>query len=112
MSDPASSAPVSPSDTGAGWRLFGVLLVISGVLLTAFSSLCTTAILMDPHAGPEMGDLTGAAIVVGGPFILFGLFLWWGGVRAFKKGKRAQAAVQSGPASPLDTRPPEPPVTA
>jgi hypothetical protein len=107
MYDPASK-PAGAPDAGLGWRLFGVLLVIAGVLLTGFSGLCTAAVLIDPGGGPELGDLTSAAIVVGGPFILVGLLMWWGGVRAFKKGRRAQAAAQPARAAP-DTRPPEPP---
>ena len=114
MHDPSSTPPGGQRDAGLGWRFFGVLLVVSGVVLTGVSGLCTTAVLMDPGGGPELGDLSSAAIVIGGPFILIGLLLWWGGVRAYKKGKRVQTAAATPAASsppPTDTRPPEPPVT-
>jgi choline-glycine betaine transporter len=108
MYDPASK-PAGAPDAGLGWRLFGVLLVIAGVLLTGFSGLCTAAVLMDPGGGPELGDLTSAAIVVGGPFILVGLLMWWGGVKAFKKGRRAQAALQAAATATAAEKSPEPP---
>jgi hypothetical protein len=110
MYDPASQPGGAP-DSGLGWRLFGVLLVIAGVLITIFAGLCTTAVVMDPGGGPELGDMTGAALVIGGPTILVGVLLWWGGMRAFRKGQRARAA-QLAQAPAPDTRPPEPPTTA
>jgi hypothetical protein len=107
MHDPASGPP----DAGLGWRAFGVLLIVAGIFLTVVSGVCTTAILLDPSGGPELGDLSGAALVIGGPFILVGVLLWWGGVRAFRKGKRARAAAQTGAVPVAAGKPPEPPAT-
>jgi len=39
------------------------------------------------------------------------MLLWWGGVKAFRKGQRARAA-QLAKAPAPDARPPEPPATA
>jgi len=61
----------------------GLTIMILGIILTAFSGLCT--------AGMTVGDLTsggggggdlnlsGVQYVVGGPFILIGALMWWGG---------------------------------
>jgi len=104
MHDPANGPP----DAGFGWRAFGVLLVAAGIFLTVVSGLCTGAILLDPGGGgPELGDLSGAALVIGGPFILVGVLLWWGGVKAFRKGKRAQAAARAGTAPANLSEPPK-----
>lgn len=111
MYDPASQPPGGAPDVGLGWRVFGVLLVVLGIATAGLAGLCTTAVVLDPGGGPELGDLTGAALVIGGPFILIGLLLWWGGVRAFRKGKRARAA-QLAAAPGSDAGPPQPPTTA
>jgi hypothetical protein len=67
-----------------GWRRgCGLTIMIIGIIMTVLSGLCT--------AGMTIGDLTsggggggelnlsGVQFIVGGPFILIGALMWWGG---------------------------------
>jgi hypothetical protein len=56
--------------------------MILGIILTAFSGLCTAGMTIQfASEGGGGGDinLSGVQYVVGGPFILIGALMWWGG---------------------------------
>ena len=63
----------------------GLTIMILGIILTAFSGLCTAGMTIgDMTSGGGGGgdlNLSGVQYVVGGPFILIGALMWWGGAR-------------------------------
>ena len=66
-----------------GWRRgCGLTIMILGILLTSVSGLCTAGMtISDLSSGGGGGDvnLSGIQYIVGGPFILVGALMWWGG---------------------------------
>ena len=82
----------------------GLTIMILGIILTAFSGLCT--------AGMTVGDLTsggggggdlnlsGVQYVVGGPFILIGALMWWGGWALSKAKPRPPGGMPPAPPTP------------
>ena len=105
---PPQGAPVlAPS-----WkRGCGLTIMIIGIIMTAFSGICTAGMTIgDMTSGGGGGgdlNLTGVQFVVGGPFILIGALLWWGGW-ALSKAKPSGGSRQAGPAG---GPPPAPPAT-
>ena len=89
MSDPTSPPVSAPS---SGWRTFGLIVMGLGIALTVGAGLCTTAMFVgDMTSGGGGGDidLSGIEFFVGGPFILVGALMWWGGNRMRKPKAKA-----------------------
>lgn len=85
MSEP-SSIPVPPVRPASGRRVFGIILMLLGIAMTVISGLCTGAFMVGDivdGGGGGGGDinLSGIEFIVGGPFILVGALMWWGGAR-------------------------------
>ena len=82
---PPSEGPPGPVPVLAPtWkRGCGLTIMILGIILTAFSGLCTAGMtISDISSGGGGGgdvNLSGVQYVVGGPFILIGALMWWGG---------------------------------
>lgn len=88
MTDPNSRAGGSRGAApGAGRQIVAILLLVLGAVLTILSGACTglffVGFLIDSSTGPELSgaDLWMAPLVVGGPFILVGALMWWGGAK-------------------------------
>jgi hypothetical protein len=87
MTDDDSVAPKpSPEGEGAGLarpssgrRIFGGILLVIGVLLVVISGLCTAAFIVMGMAEGDVAMAVTTGPVFGGPFILVGALLWWGG---------------------------------
>jgi hypothetical protein len=64
-----------------GWRRgCGLTIMILGILLTSVSGLCTAGMtISDLSSGGGELNLSGIQYIVGGPFILIGALMWWGG---------------------------------
>jgi hypothetical protein len=83
--DPPSAEPPGHVPVLAStWRRgCGLTIMILGIVLTAFSGLCTAGMTIgDMTSGGGGGgelNLSGVQYVVGGPFILIGALMWWGG---------------------------------
>jgi hypothetical protein len=95
---PAGDVPVLAPTWKRGC---GLTIMILGIMLTAFSGLCTAGMtISDISSGGGGGgdlNLSGVQYVVGGPFILIGALMWWGG-RALSKAKPNPPG--SGPPAP------------
>ena len=65
------------------------MLMISGILLVAGAGLCTTVVAVSDGGGPELRIDAATALVFGGPFILVGALMGWGGW-ALRRRKTAQ----------------------
>ncbi|SRR5579885_1972262 len=80
-----SDVPEAPQPILApGWRRgCGLTIMILGIALTVLSGLCTGAMtiadLSDGGRGGGDVNLSGIQYIVGGPFILIGGLMWWGG---------------------------------
>ena len=89
----------------------GLTIMIIGIIMTAFSGICTAGMTIgDMTSGGGGGgdlNLTGVQFIVGGPFVLVGALLWWGG-RALSKAKPSGG---SSPPGPSGGQPPAPPAT-
>jgi hypothetical protein len=85
VSDPASNRPPPPPQPRSGRRVFGIIVMLLGIAMTAISGLCTTVFMVGDMTGGNRGggdiNLSGIEFIVGGPFILVGALLWWGGAR-------------------------------
>lgn len=79
--------------------------MLIGIGMTVVSGLCTTAFMIGDITGNSGGEinLSGIEFVIGGPFILVGALMWWGGARL----KRLPPAVD--PNVFGDPPPPAPP---
>ena len=86
----------APAPIGAGRRVFGVIFLVLGVGLTFLSGLCTAGMTVgDMFSGSGGGgdvNLSGIQFIVGGPFIVVGALMWWGG-RRMLKARKAPAEV-------------------
>ena len=99
-------SPVEPPEDAASGstarRVFGIILLVLGVGMTLVSGLCTAGMtIADLTSGGGGGggevNLTGVQFIVGGPFILVGALMWWGGHRLAKPKKRADVTPAAGP---------------
>lgn len=85
MSEPSSSPVAPPPQPSSARRIFGIIVMLLGIAMTVISGLCTTAFMVgDMTAGSGGGgdiNLSGIEFIVGGPFILIGALMWWGGAR-------------------------------
>jgi hypothetical protein len=104
-----------------GWRYgCGIAIMVLGIILTAFSGICTVGMTIgDLSSGGGGGgdlNLSGVQYVVGGPFILIGALMWWGGW-ALSRAKRpsppggppADSPTAAGPTADSGGAPPAPP---
>jgi len=86
MSEPdgASSPPppALPPPYGAK-RVIGIIIMALGIALTVGSGLCTTVFMVNDMTSSGGGEinLSGVEFIIGGPFILIGALMWWGGAR-------------------------------
>ncbi len=86
MSEPGAAPlpplPPLPPPYGAK-RVIGIIVMVLGIALTAASGLCTTVFMVDDMTSSGGGEinLSGVEFIVGGPFILIGALMWWGGAR-------------------------------
>lgn len=84
MSDPAAVPPPAarPAPVSAR-RVIGIIIMVIGIGMTVVSGLCTSAFMIGDMTGNGGGeiDLSGVEFIVGGPFILIGALMWWGGAR-------------------------------
>jgi len=68
-----------------GWRRgCGLTIMILGIIMTVLSGLCTAGMTIGDLSGGCGGgggdiNLSGIQFIVGGPFILIGALMWWGG---------------------------------
>jgi len=68
-----------------GWRRgCGLTIMILGIIMTVLSGLCTAGMTIGDLSGGGGGgggdiNLSGIQFIVGGPFILIGALMWWGG---------------------------------
>jgi hypothetical protein len=99
-------SPVEPPEAGApgptARRVFGVILLVLGVGMTLVSGLCTAGMTIADLTSSGGGgggeiDLSGVQFIVGGPFILIGALMWWGGHRLAKPRKRMDENPVAGP---------------
>ena len=86
MSEPAASQPPSspaPPTPPTARRIIGIIIMLIGIGMTVVSGLCTTAFMIGDMTGNGGGeiDLSGVEFIIGGPFILIGALMWWGGAR-------------------------------
>jgi hypothetical protein len=67
----------------SGRRIFGIIVMLLGIGMTVVSGLCTTAFMVGDMTGSGGGEinLSGIEFIIGGPFILIGALMWWGGAR-------------------------------
>lgn len=85
MSDPAAAPPppVRPAPTAR--RVIGIIIMLIGIAMTVVSGLCTAGFMVDDLSNGGGGggeiNLSGIEFVIGGPFILIGVLMWWGGAR-------------------------------
>jgi hypothetical protein len=109
MSDPALEPTIS-----RGRRTFGLIIMLLGIAMTVTAGLCTTAFFVGDmtSSGGGGGDinLSGIEFIVGGPFILVGALMWWGGAR-LKRPRQSQSPDPKVASDPPPTQPPEPPPT-
>jgi hypothetical protein len=70
------------------------MLMIFGILLAAGAGLCTTVVAVSDGGGPERRIDAATALVFGGPIILVGALLAWGG---WALRRRKDAKTPSGP---------------
>lgn len=80
----SETEPRTTPQSSAGRRILGGILLAIGVLLVVLSGLCTAGFIV---MGVVEGDVAMAITtgpVFGGPFILVGALLWWGG-RALRR---------------------------
>jgi hypothetical protein len=97
-------SPVEPPEGAASGstarRVFGIILLVLGIGMTLVSGLCTAGMtIADLTSGGGGGEinLSGIQFIVGGPFIVIGALMWWGGHRLAKPKKRMDANPASGP---------------
>ena len=93
-------SPVEPPEGAASGstarRVFGIILLVLGVGMTLVSGLCTAGMTIADLTSSGGGgggeiNLTGVQFIVGGPFILIGALMWWGGHRLAKAKKPIDA---------------------
>jgi hypothetical protein len=74
--------PTLPPPYGAK-RVIGIIIMLLGIALTVASGLCTTVFLVNDMSSGGGGEinLSGVEFSIGGPFILIGALMWWGGAR-------------------------------
>jgi hypothetical protein len=82
-------------------RVFGIILLVLGISMTLVSGLCTAGMtiadLTSSGGGGGEINLSGIQFIVGGPFIVIGALMWWGGHRLSKPKKRMDSNPASGP---------------
>jgi len=91
MTEPSTSPGVPgrapQAEPGLARRVIAMFLLVVGVLLTIGSGACTglffIGFVMDSNTGPEFSgaDLWMLPLILGGPVILLGALMWWGGAR-------------------------------
>jgi hypothetical protein len=84
MSEPSPNPPPSTPSPASGRRIFGIIVMLLGIGMTVVSGLCTTVFMLNDMTSSGGGgdiDLSGIEFIIGGPFILVGALLWWGGAR-------------------------------
>ena len=59
--------------------------MLLGIAMTVISGLCTTVFMVNDLTSSGGGggniNLSGIEFIIGGPFILVGALMWWGGAR-------------------------------
>jgi hypothetical protein len=83
MSDSGLPTGPTPATGTTPRRVFGIILLVLGILLTGFSGLCTVGMTIadlsdGSHGGGDV-NLSGIQYIFGGPFIVIGALMWWGG---------------------------------
>ncbi|HYV90015.1 MAG TPA: hypothetical protein VFA91_15675 [Candidatus Polarisedimenticolia bacterium] len=89
MSEPGAAPPPPPPPVPAlpppigAKRVIGIIIMLLGIALTVGSGLCTTVFMVNDMTSSGGGEinLSGVEFIVGGPFILIGALMWWGGAR-------------------------------
>lgn len=86
MSDqPPVPQPPLVTSPPSGRRIFGIIVMLLGIGMTVVSGLCTTVFMVGDMTGSSGGggdiNLSGIEFIIGGPFILIGALMWWGGAR-------------------------------
>ena len=98
--------PLSPPTTIR--RVIGIIIMLLGIGMTVVSGLCTTAFMIGDLTGNTGGgelNLSGVEFIVGGPFILVGAVMWWGGARLKRRPVvRPDPNVFGDPPPPASTR--------
>jgi hypothetical protein len=94
--------PEGAASGHAARRVFGVILLVLGIGMTLVSGLCTAGMTIADLTSSGGGgggeiNLSGVQFIVGGPFILIGALMWWGGHRLAKAKKRMDANSAGGP---------------
>lgn len=90
---PAAVPPTDPGAPASSARyVIGSVVFVLGLLLTVGSGLCSGVLALvfvfDSNTGPEFSgaNLFVLPLVFGGPFIVIGSLMWWGG-RALRGSK-------------------------
>jgi hypothetical protein len=85
MSEPSSIPVAPPPQPTSGRRIFGIIIMLFGIAMTVISGLCTTIFMVNDLTSGSGGggdiNLSGIEFIVGGPFIVVGALMWWGGAR-------------------------------
>ncbi len=102
MSEPPAERPRPASEVVlALWRGLGVLIMMLGIALAALSGLCTAAfVVADMEHVSEAEEFSGLELFVGGPFILMGALMWWGGWAISREKWRLPGAEGAGSKEP------------
>ncbi len=109
LESPQGESAASAPQGSTARRVFGLLLLIIGVGMTLVSGLCTAAFtvgdMFSSGGGGGEIDLTGVQFFVGGPFIVVGALLWWGGHRLLRPWRKRRS-VEGGGAGAAGQEPP------
>jgi hypothetical protein len=111
MSEPSSIPVAPPPRPSSGRRIFGIIVMLLGIAMTVISGLCTTVFMVNDMTTSSGGggdiNLSGIEFIVGGPFILVGALMWWGGARLKRPrpNPKQDVAVFSDPPPPVDGTP-------
>ena len=107
MSEPVVVPPAPrPPSPPSFRRIIGIIIMLLGIGMTVVSGLCTTAFMIGDLTGNTSGgelDLSGVEFIVGGPFILVGALMWWGGARLKRPPVRHDPNVFGDPPPPPST---------
>jgi hypothetical protein len=88
--------------------VIGIIIMLLGIGMTVVSGLCTTAFMIGDLTGNTSGgelNLSGIEFIIGGPFILVGALMWWGGARLKRRPPSPDPSVfGDAPPPPTTTR--------